>query len=149
MLNETTQASKEVTQLVDFISHWVNKNKNSVAVISELKNVDEQNNNKQYVSDIDLIIKIVSVSYGIMPSVIISTKRRGHYYEAKRMCFCLLTDCLGFSAKEIGVIFNRHEAQVTTYLSMFFKMDRNNRVDAAFMERFDKLKEEFLTNKNN
>ncbi len=124
-------------------------------IIRELKQVltdDKEETTVNHNSDkneIDFILKIVSVSYGIMPSVILNSNKRGKVYESKLMCFCLLSECLGFTSAEIGKIFKRYDSQVSNELTRFSKLDIKNKIDAQFLNRFNGLKEDYIKENNN
>ena len=145
-------SKKEFIELLDLMKHSLKKQELHQVIRDFKKSAKSVNSDlgipKSSVIEMDCMLKIVSVSYQIPIATILTTNRRGDYYAAKRMSFCLLHDCLGFTAQEIAEIFCRKVQQVQFELTSFSKLDKKNKVDSIFLNRFEAVKQDFLnTNK--
>ncbi len=147
-----SNTTKDVLAFIDVVRDGV-RTKRLPRVTAELKKIIHTDNNSSDQplhdeNDLNLILNLVSVCYDMSVNTILTTDKRGNFYEAKKICFCLLSECLGYTSIQIATVFKRHKAQVTRELALFKRMDNKNIIDAAFLVRFKTIKKDFFTQKN-
>lgn len=81
--------------------------------------------------EINRILLIVATRYKITKSILLNSKARGEFQNARMIAYCLLHFVLGLSVRKIGSIFSRGHNCVTTAINRYktlepdrFKLDQ-------------------------
>src|SRR4051812_16417653 len=104
-----SNTTKDVLAFIDVVRDGV-RTKKLQRVTSELKKIihtdtDRQELPPQDENDLQLMLSLVSISYDMSVNIILTTDKRGDFYAAKKMCFCLLSECLGYTPRQIAKVF--------------------------------------------
>jgi chromosomal replication initiation ATPase DnaA len=138
--------NKHISNTLRLVSDGVKKfgvkkfNKTLVSVI-----VSNEFENDKFTDKIDTIIKYVLNeyrAYSITKEDIFETKKRGEVTVARKMSVILIKSNIEISDKKLAGFFGGRCRQVVyNILAEYSKMDIENRLDAKFIDRYNRLDE--------
>lgn len=101
--------------------------------------------------EINFIVDQVCNKYGITRRALFHSQEHGDNTEARRLCYCLLHDCLALSQRYIAIrLFKKSPARVNEAIRYMSSINLDISIDRKFRERYDAINMNFIKfiNKN-
>lgn len=138
-----SQIDKEIAQFLVIVSKNVRKH-GYKKVVKHIQSIDYQENSIHYDEIIAYIFKIVCEEFCITKDNLINKNMRGVVTVARKIAMVISKKHLGVSDDNLAFQFKRVRQSVFAAYKEFESLDRENKFDKRYFEKYDTLNDKVV-----